>query len=184
MPRPNPPRDVLAEDHLARRIAAEREARNWTYDGLAKRMTDVGCPMNQSAIYKIEQVTPRRRITVDELVAFSRVFAIPVEQLLLPPEVAVNEEVGLRVLAWDRANDAMVVAQQAERQAWADLEAYVAEHPELKKRLGAMLRRWSEHFFEKDHDLRVARLMHKLTRDPAWAREAKQALAAIVETGE
>ena len=87
MPRPNKTREVYAEGYLADRIASEREARSWSLEGLAKRMTDAGCAINQSAIYKIEQGKPRRRITVDELVAFSRVFAISLDDLLTDPEL-------------------------------------------------------------------------------------------------
>ena len=86
-PRQNKPRSVLAEEHLAERIAAERDARGWTNDGLARRMTDAGCPITGSAIFKIEKSQPRRRIVVDELVAFARVFGIPMEQLTTAPEV-------------------------------------------------------------------------------------------------
>lgn len=93
MSRPNPPRNVFAEDHLAARITIEREQRGWTLEGLAKRMTDAGCPLAPSAIYKVEQGQPRRRIVVDELVAFSRVFGIPVEQLLLDPELEADQRV-------------------------------------------------------------------------------------------
>jgi len=40
--------------------------------------------MTQSAIWKIENGSPRRRITVDETVAFSRVFDIKLATLMLP----------------------------------------------------------------------------------------------------
>ena len=50
-------------------------------------MTDAGCPITGSAIFKIEKSQPRRRIVVDELVAFARVFGIPMEQLTTAPEV-------------------------------------------------------------------------------------------------
>lgn len=102
MPRPNPGRSMFTEDNLAARIKIEREKQTppWTLEGLAKRMTDVGCPMAASAIYKIEQGQPtpdgtekRRRIVVDELVAFSRVFGISVEQLLLDPEIEAEQRV-------------------------------------------------------------------------------------------
>ena len=94
MPRPNKHREIFAEDHLAQRIAAERDRpdRKWTNDGLAKRMTDAGCPMTGSAIFKIEKGEPRRRIVVDELVTFAKVFAIPMEELLIPPGVAAARE--------------------------------------------------------------------------------------------
>jgi hypothetical protein len=56
-------------------------------------MTLAGCPMYPTTIYKIEkgEKGKRRRITVDELVAFSRVFGIGVEELLaLPGDNVVN----------------------------------------------------------------------------------------------
>jgi transcriptional regulator with XRE-family HTH domain len=106
MPRPNKRREIFAEDHLAQRIAAERDARGWTNDGLAKRMTDAGCPMTGSAIFKIERAVPRRRIVVDELVAFAKVFAVPMEELLIPPSLATRREMrrlALEIVRLDRA---------------------------------------------------------------------------------
>jgi len=74
MPRPNKPRSIQAERALADRIAREREARGWSRESLAKRVTDVGCPIDATAIWKIEKGDPPRRIVVNELVALSRVF--------------------------------------------------------------------------------------------------------------
>ena len=85
MPRPNPGRTLFAEQHLADRIAIEREARGLTYEQLAQRMADVGCPIQPSAIYKIEKAEPRRRITVDELLAFSQVFGATMASLVSDP---------------------------------------------------------------------------------------------------
>ena len=92
MPRPNPPRKLFAEPHVAARIAIEREARSWSYEGLAKRLTDAGCPIQASAIYKIEKADPPRRITVDELVAFAAVFDVAVEELLVDPAMRLPVE--------------------------------------------------------------------------------------------
>jgi transcriptional regulator with XRE-family HTH domain len=174
---------VLAEDNLARRIAAEREARGWTYDGLAKRMTDAGCPMNQSALYKIEQLTPRRRITVDELVAFSRVFGVPVEQLLLPPEIALADELAERVLEWDQAQARVTAAEKERDGAWDRVSAWVRQYPEHADKVAAVLRRLSERVFESDdrgHDFRTAAWMFDLTRDLEWGRRAKGLLDELV----
>ncbi len=85
MPRPNPPRRLFAEPHAAARVAIEREARSWSYEGMAKRLTDLGCPIQASAIFKIEKGKPPRRITVDELVAFAKVFDLSVEEMLVDP---------------------------------------------------------------------------------------------------
>ena len=84
MPRPNKDRTINSEADLAKRISEERLRRGWTFDGLASRMTDAGCAIKGSAIYKIEKGSPPRRVTVDELVGFARVFETPIERLLAP----------------------------------------------------------------------------------------------------
>lgn len=91
MARPNLGRSIDQEANLAERIRHERELRAWSYETLAKAMTDEGCRVQGSAIFKIEKVEPRRRITVDELVALSRVFDLDVEELLVPVEVMRQE---------------------------------------------------------------------------------------------
>jgi transcriptional regulator with XRE-family HTH domain len=100
MPRPNPPRALLAEPHLAARVAIEREQRGWSYEGLAKRMADVGCPIQSSAIYKIEKGAPKRRITVDELVGFSIAFELTVEELLIAPELRASADAARLLEQW------------------------------------------------------------------------------------
>lgn len=90
MPRVNPERMMVAERNLAVRIAHEREQRGWKQATLARRMKDVGCPMEGSTIYKIESGDPPRRVAVDELVGFARVFGIPVEELLLPLDLVMD----------------------------------------------------------------------------------------------
>jgi transcriptional regulator with XRE-family HTH domain len=82
MSRPNKKRSIGAETRLAERIVIERAARGWSIDTLANAMSECGCSIQPSAIYKIEKGEPRRRITVDELVALSDVWAIPVERLV------------------------------------------------------------------------------------------------------
>lgn len=83
---------LLAEDHLAERIELERKRLNMSYEGLAKRVTDAGCPIQPSAIHKIEKGSPRRRITVDEAIAYAEVFGIPIAELLAPPSLAGKQE--------------------------------------------------------------------------------------------
>jgi transcriptional regulator with XRE-family HTH domain len=91
MPLPTPHRVIGGERELARRIQWERERRDWTLEELASKMTSVGCQIQRSGIYKIEKGDPPRRIVVDELIALSKVFSIPVEQLLLPVELLEKE---------------------------------------------------------------------------------------------
>lgn len=77
------------EDHLAARMVKERQRRGWSQERLAKAMTKAGCPTSQSSISKIERpVGGRRRdITADEAIALSRVFRLPLGELLLPDNV-------------------------------------------------------------------------------------------------
>ncbi len=84
MPRPNKRRRIEGELTVAKRIAYEREARGWTYESLARHVTEAGCPLNGSAIYKIEKADPPRRIVVDELVAFAEVFGLTLDEMFTP----------------------------------------------------------------------------------------------------
>lgn len=84
MPRPNRARSLESEENLQHRIAWEREQRGMTYEGLAKRMTDLGCATHASAIYKIEKGNPPRKVTVSELIALSKVFETTTDELLVP----------------------------------------------------------------------------------------------------
>ena len=136
MPRPNKAREVYAEEHVAERIAAERDARGWTNDGLAKRMTDAGCAMTGSAIFKIEKGQPRRRITVDELVGFSRVFGMSVEQLLADP-VLWNARRLVPLLEDYRRNEAerieaMQRHEERERELRQEIQSAADEFPETR----------------------------------------------------
>jgi transcriptional regulator with XRE-family HTH domain len=73
---------MTAEEVLARRIAHERAARGWSYQRMADAMSEVGCPIAASALFKIEKGTPRRRVTVDELAAIADLWAIPMDRLV------------------------------------------------------------------------------------------------------
>lgn len=109
MPRPNKGRQIEAEVNLARRIAVERKRRDLSYEGLAKLLGDAGCPIAGSAIYKIENGEPPRRVTVDELVALSHVFKVPVDELLLPMEL-LNQRRAQELIARLRDLDGRFVA--------------------------------------------------------------------------
>jgi transcriptional regulator with XRE-family HTH domain len=82
VPRLNPGRSIASEANLAKRIAYERHQRELSYEGLASLMTEQGCAIQGSAIYKIEKGDPPRRVTVDELVALARVFDVTTDELL------------------------------------------------------------------------------------------------------
>ncbi len=128
MPPRNPARSLMSEETLARRLAFERDQRGWTYEGLAKRMTDVGCPINQSAIYKIEKGQPRRRVTVDELVAMSKVFDIDLGDLLVPVEFVLQDHARSLAENMLEAQDGLILAVgRMVRDVWA-LRWFMADH--------------------------------------------------------
>lgn len=135
MPRPNPGRLIASEASLAKRIAYEREARGMSYDGLASRMTQAGCPINGSALYKIEKGDPPRRITVDELVALSRVFEIKLPGLLNPPETVLNKDLVVKLRAMAEALRATLTADANYKAALRDLARFLIEHPETATQL-------------------------------------------------
>ena len=169
MSRPNKRRDVFAEDNLARRVAVERVARRWSNDGLAERMTRAGCAMTGSAIFKIEKAEPRRRIVVDELVAFSRVFGVPVGELLLPPEAMLSRELSKLVIEWGTARDAAQQSRESADVAWTALLDYVHSHPEMTHDVEQAMRTWADSNFTEDHrDINTVMMMWELTHNQAW----------------
>jgi transcriptional regulator with XRE-family HTH domain len=108
---------------LARRIAYEREQREWKQSTLARRMTDAGYPTTQSTISKLEQTENPRRITVDELVGFSQVFGIRADDLLLPPEVVADRDLRRLLDNWRKS-------RLAEAEARDGIAAYLEGHPD------------------------------------------------------
>ncbi|MFB7745631.1 helix-turn-helix transcriptional regulator [Streptomyces sp. NPDC056132] len=76
---------LYSEGNVAARVALEREVRGWSTTELADRVTKAGVKMNQTAVWRIEHGEPRRRINLDEALAFARVFELPLEELMSPP---------------------------------------------------------------------------------------------------
>lgn len=126
-----------SEDALARRITYEREQRSWSPGGLADQMTKAGCPMNQSAIWKIENGNPRRKITVDELLAFARVFETTVEDLLVAPELIPHRQAVTLCDRWlwefNQFENALTSCDRAREK----LSGVLAKHPDSAEALRA-----------------------------------------------
>lgn len=83
MPRPNAERSIGAEEVLRSTLPAQREVRGWTMEQLAEQMTEAGCPVHASAIYKIER--EGRRITLDEAVCLAVLFGTTLDDMLATP---------------------------------------------------------------------------------------------------
>ncbi|MFC1417791.1 helix-turn-helix domain-containing protein [Streptacidiphilus cavernicola] len=83
---------LFSEANVAARVLLERQARGWSTTELAQRMTAAGVPLNQSAVWRIESGTPRRKISLDEALGFSKVFELPLEDLMAPPQEGLDLE--------------------------------------------------------------------------------------------
>jgi transcriptional regulator with XRE-family HTH domain len=75
---------VAAEALLAERLRALREAADLTQGQLAERMTQLGFPMHQTAIAKIER--GQRPVRLNEVAAFAAALRVPVTDLLADAE--------------------------------------------------------------------------------------------------
>ena len=111
--------DLDSEANLAERIGLERERRSWSTAELARRMTEAGCPTSQSAVWRIENGVPRRKISVDELLAVSKVFGQALEDLVKPVDESLNRLVNYM----EEYSDIMHEVRSYHR--WSELRAFV-----------------------------------------------------------
>jgi transcriptional regulator with XRE-family HTH domain len=131
MPRRKRPSSVGGEANLSRRIAFERERRGWSYGTLAQRMTAAGAPVAASALQRVEKSEPRRRVTVDELLALADVFEVSVEELLMPVEL-IRKERGRQVIeAIEDTEEQLAQATERYLAAWVELWELAADDLEL-----------------------------------------------------
>jgi transcriptional regulator with XRE-family HTH domain len=135
----DPPQGVLlsGEANVAVRIKLEREARGWSTNALSDRLNEAGFDMNPSAVWRIEN--GKRRINLDEAIGFAEVFGIDLRNLVGPPQLAAQaramELIDVVVDAFretQRANAAFTRARDA-------LDAYLAEHPDIREEADVMV---------------------------------------------
>ncbi|WP_100811945.1 MULTISPECIES: helix-turn-helix domain-containing protein [unclassified Microbacterium] len=110
-----------AEQRLPERIKSLRESHRdaagnpnpLTHTELARRLQDVGWTTDRTTLWKIENSAAgngRRKITIDELLAFAKVFGVTVAELLLPEGGVAQLETHAAMVA---AIDALETAQKA-----------------------------------------------------------------------
>lgn len=85
MPR-RPPYGQGPDDWASWRVRFLRERKGWSQGQLARHVTDAGVPMQQQAIWKIENGNPPRRISLSEAIALGQVFDIAPTELAEPLE--------------------------------------------------------------------------------------------------
>ncbi|WEB40449.1 helix-turn-helix domain-containing protein [Streptomyces yunnanensis] len=121
---------LYSEGNIAARVALEREVRGWSTTELADRVSRAGVKMNQTAIWRMENGSPRRRINVDEALAFSRVFELPLEELMSPPLEGIDLE-GRRLV--QEAVEAFYESRDAQDRLHRAVTAtaeYIEAHPD------------------------------------------------------
>jgi transcriptional regulator with XRE-family HTH domain len=121
---------LYSEGNAAARVALERETRGWSTTELAARMTKAGVAMNQTAVWRIENGKPRRKITLDEALGFARVFELPLEELMSPPLEGIDLE-GRRIV--QEAVEAFYESRDAQDRLHGAVVAiadYLRAHPE------------------------------------------------------
>jgi transcriptional regulator with XRE-family HTH domain len=127
MPKLSPRRALASERNLARRIEHERGKRGWSYDSLAKRMTEAGYPLQGSAIYKIEKMG--RRIVADEIVAFAEVFDLDIGELFVPVEVIIDARATELVQQWGKQRQHRRILDGSIERAEEQMRDYYTSNP-------------------------------------------------------
>ncbi len=89
---------------VRRRIKWELAQKHWSYHDLARALTDAGHPTHPSAISKLLNGSPPRRITLNEFAALAEVFGRRPEELLAAKEAFLSE----------RANELLTSMEEAQ----------------------------------------------------------------------
>lgn len=124
MSRPNRVRHLMAEEHVANHLSRLRAQREWSAAEVAERMAAVGCAIDQSAIHKIEK--QGRKITVNELVALSKVFGLSTDRLMKDPSLTAHKAAESILKAWEECVEGHIrLVAEADRRR-RDLERQLA----------------------------------------------------------
>ena len=164
----------------------EREARGWSYDGLASRVTEAGCPIQGSAIYKIEKADPPRQITVDEMLGFSAAFEIPVMDLLRPREVVVSAKLSRLFDKWEAARQESLAAQARSDAAFRKMARFVQEyHGDALEPFFEMVMDWSPDDAVSAVEAEAARMVMLASAVPVepFKKLEREALDALRDKG-
>jgi transcriptional regulator with XRE-family HTH domain len=68
------------EAAVVQRVTAERERRGMSREAMAQALTDAGCPLAAGAVVRLE--SGRRRVTLNETIAYSVVLDLPLVELV------------------------------------------------------------------------------------------------------
>ncbi|MBV9024401.1 MAG: helix-turn-helix transcriptional regulator [Streptomycetaceae bacterium] len=128
---------LSGEENAAVRIKLERDKRGWSTTTLSDRLNEAGFEMNPSAVWRIEN--RKRRINLDEAIGFAEVFGIDLRNLIGPPQLAAKAR------AMELIDDVVAAHQETQRanaaftRARDALDAYLAEHPDIREEAEVMV---------------------------------------------
>ncbi|MHA7153971.1 helix-turn-helix domain-containing protein [Arthrobacter sp. TMN-50] len=128
---PKSKRTLEVENGLAKKLAHMRMERGLTYEGLSQQMRAVGCDIHASGIQKTEK--SGRRITVEELVAYSLVFDCSLDSLLGHRDQTVDVKAGMSNFGAARRLKKIQQLVDSEYRLTVDaLRQQISESPELR----------------------------------------------------
>lgn len=164
-----------SEDNVADHIRLHREMRGWSTAHLAREVTAAGVPLSQSAVWRIESGNPRRKISVDELIGFAKVFGVSIGELLEP--LSVDYPPDLVRLYVNRYVDTMAYALKAEFRASLvghNLGRFATRFPQADSEIREMItERVSAMGGDEDMAAQYVS-MYSMGLDPGFPRDIEQ----------
>ncbi|MGO9251644.1 MAG: helix-turn-helix domain-containing protein [Mycobacterium sp.] len=70
------------ESQFGQRVRAEREARGWSQEELARRLTAKGLPIHPTTVSKMEWDGKPRSVRIAEVIALAELFRVSTDELL------------------------------------------------------------------------------------------------------
>jgi transcriptional regulator with XRE-family HTH domain len=132
--------EVGSEKYVVERIRAEVKARGWSLVELSRRMNESsmegnGGVIDRTVLSKMLGRDRGRHVSIDQLITLSKVFGIPLGELLVPASTLANIR-GWRYYfeSLDIANDLRhLITEKQER--LADIRKLIETSPELSERI-------------------------------------------------
>jgi|GEM_PF-2866601 len=132
--------EVGSEKYVVERIRAEVKARGWSLVELSRRMNASsmegnGGVIDRAVLSKMLGGDRGRHVSIDQLITLSKVFGIPLGELLVPASTLANIR-GWRYYleSLDRANDLRKLITR-NREHLADIRKLIEASPELGERI-------------------------------------------------
>ena len=143
MPRPKRESTIGVEAHIADVISSRLKQLKWSYYQLAAAMKREGCDIAASSLRQSVVARPNskgvpclRPMKVDELVALSRVFALPLDRLVQGKDWVDGEQVEKAMQDLNRANGLLIAAVRTTLEAEiALMRATTSPSPDTQRRV-------------------------------------------------